>query len=156
MPIRRWSPAASGESRMTIGGDVSHRPLKQNDSPPAVSDEAASLTVREHAIVVVQHARDVERGTKRGMLPHRLRTAIASMCARAHAEPIGVERLIVMLKTGWSELPEVRRLPRGGGHDAILESVITQVILDFYSDRSRGAAGPRLEPRSHHEHERHP
>ena len=139
-----------------MGGDVAHHPSTQHESPAAVPSDAATFTVREHAIVVVQRARDVDRATKRGMLPAPLRTAIASMCARAHAELVGVERLIVMLKAGWSELPEVRRLPRGGGHDAILESVITQVILDLYADHGRGAAGHRMEPRSHQEHERHP
>ena len=131
------------------------QPLKQHDSPPPVTGDTVRLSVREHAVVVVQRARDMERSTKRNMLPPALRSAIGSMCAQAHVDLVGVERLIVLLKTGWSELPEVRRLPRGGEHDAILESVITQVILEFYSDHGRGAAGPPREPRYPHEQERH-
>ena len=106
----------------------------------------------EATALVLERAREVEHSTTRAMLPVDLREAIILLCAQAHAERMTVERLIVELKEGWSALPEVRRMPRGTAHEALLAGIITQCILDFYSDsgldRSRPQGRINREPRT--------
>ena len=77
------------------------------------------------------------------MLPVELRDAIIQLCVQAHAERMTIERVIVQLKNGWGAIPEFRRLPRGGDHNAVLACVITQCILDFYAERQQ--PGARME-----------
>ena len=109
------------------------------DQPPRWPSHA-TRGFSEATALVLERARSVEHSTARAMLPVDLREAIVMLCAEAHAERMTIERVIVELKESWSALPEVRRLPRGTAHEALLGGVITQCILDFYSDG--GLDGP--------------
>ena len=104
----------------------------------------------EATALVLERAREVEHATTRAMLPVELREAIVLLCAQAHTERMTVERVIVELKEGWSALPEVRRLPRGTAHEALLAVIITQCILDFYPDGGLEGSSDRR-PRIHGE-----
>ena len=97
----------------------------------------------EATALVLERSRAVEHSTTRAMLPVELREAIVLLCTQAHAERMTIERVIVELKEGWSALPEVRRLPRGTAHEALLAGIITQCILDFYSDSNLRGSGDR-------------
>ncbi len=105
-----------------------------------VSDQPArwsphgTRSLAEATALVLELARGAGNSTTRAMLPPQVREAILLLCAQAHAERLTIERVIVDLKEGWNALPEVRRMPRGGAHEAMLACIITQCILDFYSN----------------------
>src|SRR5688572_2463193 len=93
---------------------------------------ASPTTLDDAATQVMQYARAVAPAAPIRMLSPNLRLAIAVLSVRARSERMTIERLIIELKERWAALPEIRRLPRGGEQDAVLASVITQCILDFY------------------------
>lgn len=94
-------------------------------APPTALEDAAAQ--------VLEYARAIGATAPLGTLPPNLRRAIAILSVRARSERMTVERVIIQLKERWAALPEIRRLPRGGEHDAILACAISQCILDFYA-----------------------
>lgn len=108
-------------------------PSDSSDERAPRSTGARPRTVAQHAELVVQRAVSLERPAARAMLPADLRVAILEMCAQAHVDRVPVERMIVSLKDCWGAHPDMCQLPRGVGEETLLDSVITQCILDFYS-----------------------
>ena len=65
---------------------------------------------------------------------HEVRAALRPLCDAARSRGLYAERLIVLLKEAWRELPEARRSTRE--HDlGALERVVTLCIDEYYAPR---------------------
>lgn len=64
-----------------------------------------------------------------------IRRALRLLCAEARENGVQIEQLLVVFKHAWHSLPETRRLPADGDRDAMLGSVITMCIEEYYANR---------------------
>ena len=96
-------------------------------------DESDSLgNVRELTTIVLRRA--VYTVSNGYTIDGKLRDSIRRVCSLARTRAVTVERLVVMLKEAWWEMPEAERV-LGHRRDEVLARVVTLCIDEYFEPR---------------------
>ena len=116
------------------GPDALHSPREIRTPRRSDGPRSSSPSIRALARLVERHGPEALLAEP---LPEKrardLRRVVRLLCAEGRREdPRRAEHLVKSLRAQWSTLPAVRRVPRHGSADRLLEVIIARCIAEFY------------------------
>ena len=112
---------------------MDHSIMQRHNADGAAVDGSESLgNLRERATIVLRRA--VHTISNGYTIDGKLRESMQRICRLAHNREITAERLVVMMKEVWWEMPEAERV-LGHRREEVLSRVVTLCIDEYFEPR---------------------
>ena len=111
--------------------EVRHRSSQRRRTPPRprpVRETSSAMTLGVSAMQMELRAALMDRSSRRN---ERTRSALASLCAVAHAENMQMEHLVAALKRAWTDAPTPAEISDEQWHERYSAALVDLLALYF-------------------------